>query len=120
MKKCVFVRWLDKMREGFKLKRLSDLPHINQVLCERDGLGVSGHGDGSIHASARATVGQRIALFAVGNSDHRAAQLPDFGYFRSALSDDAADQLVGNRHFVRLLRRLRPVVTSGCGQSGQG
>ena len=41
---------------------------------------------------------------------------PDFGDFRSAFADDAADQLVGDRHLVRLLGRgLRTILGAGEG-----
>ena len=44
--------------------------------------------------------------------------LPDLSNLRSSFANDAAYQLVGNRHFMGLLGRLRPILMSS--QSGKG
>ena len=44
--------------------------------------------------------------------------LPNFRDLGPSFSDNTSDELVGNRHFMRLLRGLRPVLVScKCGQS---
>ena len=43
--------------------------------------------------------------------------IPDFGNFGSSFANNAAYQLIGNRHFVGLLRGLRPILMA-C-KSGQ-
>ena len=57
-------------------------PHIDEVLRQGHGLGVARHGDGPVQATATATaadgavLGAAAAIFAVGDADHGAAQLP--------------------------------------------
>ena len=45
------------------------LPHVDQVLCECNGLGVARDGDGAVRVAAG------LAVLAVGNPDHGTAQL---------------------------------------------
>ena len=59
-------------------------PHVDQVLCESDRLGVPRHGDGAVHAAphgpdAAAARRGRVAVLAVGDSDHCAAELATCG-----------------------------------------
>ena len=60
----------------------TDSPHVDQVLCESDRLGVPRHGDGAVHAAphraeaAPARRGRRVAVVAVGDADHGSAYLP--------------------------------------------
>ena len=59
-------------------------PHVDQVLCESDRLGVPRHGDGAVHAAphgpdAAAARRGRVAVLAVGDSDHGAAELATEG-----------------------------------------
>ena len=61
-----------------------DSPHVDQVLCESDRLGVPRHGDGAVHAAphgpdAAAARRGRVAVLAVGDSDHGAAELATEG-----------------------------------------
>ena len=59
-------------------------PHVDQVLCESDRLGVPRHGDGAVHAAPHGTHAAaarrgRVAVLAVGDSDHCAAELATCG-----------------------------------------
>jgi hypothetical protein len=47
------------------------LPHVDQVLCERNGLGVARDGDGAVRVAAG------LSVLAVGDSDHGTAQLSE-------------------------------------------
>ena len=76
-----WVGWLLTHWEPFYTFRS---PHVDQVLCESDRLGVPRHGDGAVHAhthaaqpaaAAPAARRGRVAVLAVGDADHGAAQL---------------------------------------------
>ena len=45
-------------------------PHVDEILREGDGLAVAADGDGAVE------VGGRVAVLAVGDADHGAADLP--------------------------------------------
>lgn len=85
--------------------------HVDQVLCERYGLGIARDSDSAVHIPAR------LAILAVRNTNHGSTKLSDFGNFGSSFANNAAYQLIGNRHFVGLLRGLRPILMA-C-KSGQ-
>jgi len=53
--------------------RLHGNPHVDEILGERHRLVVAGDADGAVE------VGGRVAVLAVGDADHGAADLPDFG-----------------------------------------
>jgi hypothetical protein len=92
--------------------RLHRNSHIDQVLCKGHGFSIARYSNGAVHIAAR------FAVFTIRDSNHGATELSDLGNLRSSFANDAAYQLVGNRHFMGLLRRLRPILMSS--QSGKG
>ena len=48
---------------------MRDLPHVDQVLCERYGLGIARDSDSAVHIPAR------LAILAVRNTNHGSTKL---------------------------------------------
>ena len=49
--------------------KIQDLPHVDQVLCERYGLGIARDSDSAVHIPAR------LAILAVRNTNHGSTKL---------------------------------------------
>lgn len=75
-------------------------PHIDEILCQRNGVRIPGYGDRAVRCSA-------LSLLTVADSDHGARYLTDLGDLGTALADDATDQLVWHGHLVCLIVRRR-------------
>lgn len=83
-------------------------PHVDQILRQRDGVRIAADGDGAIGVAA-------LAFLAVGDANHGAADLSDFGDFGATLADDAADQVVRHGHLLllRIGLRLGAILVAG-------
>lgn len=75
-------------------------PHIDEILCQRNGVWVPSYGDRAVRCSA-------LPLLTVADSDHGARDLTDLGDLGTALPDDATDQLIWHGHLMRLIVRRR-------------
>lgn len=85
------------------------LPHVDQILGERNRVRIAADRDRAIGVAA-------LALLAVRDADHGAADLPDLGDLGAALADYAANQIVGHGHLLLLrigLRLLLPILVAG-------
>lgn len=90
-----------------------DSPHVDQVLSERDGVGVAADCDRTIGVAT-------LAFFAIRDANHGTGDLTDFGDFGSTLADDAADQVVWHSHFLLLRVRLRSTLSRTQLRASQG
>lgn len=107
---CVYGRRVKSCQQN-----AVDSPHVDQVLSECDGVGVS--------ADCNRTIGvATLTLFAIRDANHGTGDLTDFGDFGSPFADDAADQIVWHSHFLLLRVRLRSTLSRtqlGASQCGQ-
>lgn len=76
------------------------LPHIDEILCESDGVRISGDRNRSIRGAA-------LPLLAITDPYHCAGYLTNLGDLGATLSDYTADELVRHRHLVGLIVRSR-------------
>lgn len=73
-----------------------DLPHVDEVLGERDRVRVASDGYSTI-------CGSTLALLAIADAYHGTRYLTYLCYFRATLSYYATDQFVRHRHLVSLI-----------------
>lgn len=74
---------------------ISHSPHVDQILSERNGIGISADCDCTIGVAS-------FALLAVWNSNHGTGNLTNLGDLSAAFADDAADQIIWHSHFMLL------------------
>lgn len=88
-------------------------PHVDQILSERDGIGISADGDRAVSVAA-------FALLAVWNSNHGTRNLTNLGDLGASFANDAADQVVWHSHFMLLRIGLRSTLSRTQLWTGEG
>lgn len=92
----------------FYENKMVNLPHVDEILGEGNGVRVAGNGDGAVGGSA-------LALLTITDADHGAGYLAYLRDLGTSLANDATDQLIGHCHLVRLVIscRLLPICVVG-------
>lgn len=91
----------------------SHSPHVDQILSERNGIGIAANGDGTISVAT-------FTLFAIWNADHGTGNLSNLGNFGSSFADYAADQIIWHSHFMLLRIGLRSSLCRAQLGTGEG
>src|SRR5690349_21343572 len=89
-----------RLTHKFAFYKVSDSPHVDQILSKSNGVRIATDRDSTICVAA-------FTFFAVGNANHGTRDLTNFCDFCSTFSDYAADQIVWHSHFMLLRVGLR-------------